>query len=589
MTATHGLTSKLTASATSPGSDAIGGGFTSLNPADGLFLRAEHLARMQHYASDLATAVGAGLGPGVAYGFTCTLSDDYHTVRATPGLAFAAGRPLRSTVNITAPLPDVDPADDDFWVVEIVPASWLYGSEPVYGGLCEDPCGNGSGIRPFAAEGVELRLRPDSLADFGEAQDRWRRNRLASKYFEREREYGGEAARSPNAPWLLPDTPGGPVDEITGRPWSDGTGPHSASGVPLGVVWKDGDEWHLDVWTARRDLGDPTPMAGWQWRLGWRPRSVFMAQVLQFQAQLAETPSAQVSAQTPAVKKVLELISGASEKVAKIQSRKAADVTTDLEEVRQVLGAGKAPSLYVAGFEELPPGGYLPVHFNTLEEAINAAPMLFGNEVDVRVRACRADYIAHAVEQVQHVDRIPLVNGRGTPKVDMLVPLELADLYDTRTDEYGWAAFVRRRDELEPQRRDDVEVYLWEPDLGEGHVAFANRLVAAEPQLLIQQLEHLGTVSYPADEWGVPVDDDATWRNVHDRLNVDIGVIAVAGRARTPERQALAAARASLFVAPAVPPANNRLVPVQLPPTYVIVQPEMPEAIAIVLGRRPDQ
>jgi hypothetical protein len=587
MTATHGLTSKLTASATSPGSDAIGGGFTRLNPADGLFLRAEHLERMQRYASDLAAAVGAGLGPGVVHGFTCTLTEQKDAVLATGGLAFAAGQPLRSTETLTVSLKDLAPSGDDFWIVEIVPATWLYGSEPVYGGLCEDPCGHGSGIRPYAAEGVELRLRHDSIPGFG--GETKRRNWLASKYFEREREYGGEATRSPNAPWLLPDVPHHQLQEITGRPWSDGTGPNDAAGVPLGVVWNDCDEWRLDVWTARRDLGGPTPLAAWQWRLGWRPHRVFVAQILQFQAHLADVGSQRPYPQSSKAKQLLKLIDEANQYVSKIHSSKVAEVTLSLQEARDVLEPDGVAALRALGFDELPPAGYLPLGAATLQEAVDAAPEIFGSEVDVRVRACRADYIAHAVEQTQHMDRIPLVEAKATPKIDLLVPLELADLNDTFIDRYGWVAFVRRRDELEPQRRDEVEVYLWKPDLGDGNVAFAGRMVAAQPQLLSEQLERLGTVGYPADEWGVPIDEEKTWEQVHDQINVDIGVIAVVGRTREPERQALAAARASLFVAPALPPANNRLVPVELPPTYVIVQPDMPEAIAVVLGPRRNQ
>jgi hypothetical protein len=270
-------------------SPAIAGGvFTRLNPADGLFLRAEHLDLMQRYASDLAAATGAGLGPGVVFGFTCSLSKTNDAVHATGGLAFATGQPLCSPAMTTVSLKDLHPEADDFWVVEIVPATWEYGSEPVYGGLCENPCGRGSGIQPYAAEGVELKLRRDSLRGFGGVQHSLQRSWLASNYFEREREYGGASARSSNAPWLIPNMPSGTIKDIILHPWSEGTGHHDQAAVPLGVVWKRDGKWHLDVWTARRDRGEPTPAAAWQWRLGWRPRSVFIAQVLQFQDQLAQ-------------------------------------------------------------------------------------------------------------------------------------------------------------------------------------------------------------------------------------------------------------------------------------------------------------
>ena len=392
------LTSQPVPDTTMALSPAIAGGvFTRLNPADGLFLRAEHLDTIGQYASDLAAAVGAGVGLGVVFGFTCRLSETNDAVYATGGLAIAAGQPLRSTAMTMVSLNDLHPQADDFWVVEIVSATWEYGSEPVYGGLCEDPCSRGSGIQPYAAEGVELKLRRDSLKGFGGVEPSLQRNWLASNYFERERKYGGASARSANAPWLLPASP---VENITRHAWSEGSGHHDQAAVPLGVVWKRDGKWHLDVWTARRDCGEPTPAAAWEWRLGWRPRSVFIAQVLQFQSQLAHD---------------------------------------DLS------------PLYALGFEELPPAGYLPWGFENVDDGAlqTAAQTLFGPEVDVRVRRCRADFVAHAVEQVQHMDRIPLKGHvAGNPKVDLLVPSEPSDLKSTWTDTYGWSAFVRRREDV---------------------------------------------------------------------------------------------------------------------------------------------
>jgi len=49
-------------------------------------------------------------------------------------------------------------------------------------------------------------------------------------------------------------------------------------------------EWVLDAWIARRDLIATPPRDAWEWRLGLRPWAVFIAQVLQFQAQLAGAP-----------------------------------------------------------------------------------------------------------------------------------------------------------------------------------------------------------------------------------------------------------------------------------------------------------
>jgi hypothetical protein len=107
--------------------------------------------------------------------------------------------------------------------------------------------------------------------------------------------------------------------------------------------------------------------------------------------------------------------------------------------------------LYALGFEELPPAGYLPWGFEDMDDVARqtAAQILFGPEVDVRVLKCRADFVAHAIEQVQHMDRIPLkghVNGR--PKIDLLIPCESSDLKSTWTGTYGWSAFVRRREDV---------------------------------------------------------------------------------------------------------------------------------------------
>ena len=46
----------------------------------------------------------------------------------------------------------------------------------------------------------------------------------------------------------------------------------------------------FDVWTARRDAIATPPHEAWQERLGLRTWAVFIAQLLQFQAQLAALP-----------------------------------------------------------------------------------------------------------------------------------------------------------------------------------------------------------------------------------------------------------------------------------------------------------
>jgi len=87
-----------------------GGGINRLHAFDGLFLRADHLTRMQDYARELAHAVGAAAGPGVVTGYDVRLGEG-GTLLVAPGLAIdPAGRPLRSSREITLPLTDLKPA-----------------------------------------------------------------------------------------------------------------------------------------------------------------------------------------------------------------------------------------------------------------------------------------------------------------------------------------------------------------------------------------------------------------------------------------------------------------------------------------------
>ncbi|MGE7436068.1 hypothetical protein [Kitasatospora sp. NPDC001175] len=136
-----------------------GGGIDRLNPFDGLFLRAEHLVRMQDYALALATAVGAAGGPGVVEGFEVTNSQG--VLQIGGGLAIDGyGRPLRSGRAVALPLADLRPDTDTYWWVEVTSAAWEYGESAVQGTFCDDPCSGGATRRPYLAEGVRLRLTP---------------------------------------------------------------------------------------------------------------------------------------------------------------------------------------------------------------------------------------------------------------------------------------------------------------------------------------------------------------------------------------------------------------------------------------------
>lgn len=418
----------------------VGGGITRLNATDGLFLRAEHLAAMQDYARELAFAAGLANGTGVVYGFTVTLSKK--KLEILPGLAIdPSGRPLRSSTPATVSLSDLPTTESDsFWVLEISPAQWDFGTEKAFGSLCDDPC-KGSSIVPWQAEGVTAQLQQVSMPDLVSQFSADRRSWLASQYFERERKSGG--------PWLTPSQQGGPVGPITNRGWSKGNPQPVAAGVPIAIVLRVDEEWVLDVWTARRGLGDPPSRRTWQWRLAMRPWDVFLAQILQFQAQLAAAPPPAGDSETLDPSELIasldEFVQGMAVKPK--QLRAVVDALKRAAPAAAVTVGGQ--SLRAQGFVELPPAGFLPMSPRQKIALSGAINTLFGDNnnrnVDVRICHCRADYVAHAIEQAQHLDRIPLdPSSNPPPKVDVLVPDVGADLPDLQVADYGWVVFVRR-------------------------------------------------------------------------------------------------------------------------------------------------
>src|SRR3712207_6608012 len=76
-------------------SAAVGSGIRRLRPVDGLFLRAEHLDRIQDHAAELAALTAGAGGSGVVHGFSLDLTGE--RLGSTAGLAFdPSGLALRS-------------------------------------------------------------------------------------------------------------------------------------------------------------------------------------------------------------------------------------------------------------------------------------------------------------------------------------------------------------------------------------------------------------------------------------------------------------------------------------------------------------
>lgn len=524
----------------------VGGGIIRLNPSDGLFLRAQHLTVMEDYALALAQSAALAAGTGVVYGYRAWL--DGTLLKVDPGLAIGPdGRPLRSSQEASVDLSDLTLEADGFIVVEVIAASWDYGQENVYGNLCDDPCSSSAAIHPYQAEGIAINLRPDSMPGLTSQSDEQKRNWLASRYYERERERG--------EPWLVPGTTGSAIAGIATIGFSTATAAPDGTAVPIAVLLNVGGSWLADLWIARRDLGDPAPRRAWQSRLAMRPWDVFIAQVLQFQAQLTDLYLASQAgpAKSAAAEELAHTIGSIRDQFARMRVKPhwLSDGITELEralpQLDQAARQAKDPAQYglsELGFGELPPAGYLPAPAAG-QDAEAYAKRLFGPYVTVRVCRCRADHAVRAVEQAQHLDRIPLDQDdqKNTPSVDVLIPAEPADLAPLYTESYPWLAFVRRSDQTCPSERpvDKVAVYFVDVVAKDEAEKIAAETVRAASPL---KAALVGWLTYPADSYAVPTPNDI-YGTVHDRA-AGRQLICV-GLASAEDRQPLAVVRTALL------------------------------------------
>ena len=514
-----------------------------LNPQDGLFLRGEHLAAMQGYARDLARAVGTGAGTGVVYGYTATLKAN--KLRVGAGLALdPQGRVLRSDGEAVLELKDppvLDSSGNGFLVVEVGPAEWATGHEKVYGEVCGDGCsGSGSSIQPWIGEGITITLAERSLEGLSTAGKSLRRNRLASLFFDAERRNGDT--------WLQPEF-GQPTLPVTSWDWPAGAPAAEAARVPIAALLAVDGKWVLDVWTARRDLDGPPARNVWQSRLSMRPWNIFMAQVLQFQAQLAshaeelEKYDFDVEAFN-AVGQLNETIRKLP--LTKAQNTKFGQVLEEAMEKAEKVVRPRAESrsslLRAMGFEDLPPAGYLPLPraAGSVEAAVR---LLLGSRPELRFVSAGADYVARAVDESQHRDRIRLAGPKPWPELDILVPEPGADGL-TR----GWVAFVHRsccEDNPAPPVPEEVDVYI--------------TLTTQRPEDLLKVLlrdpGQAGTLVaellYPTQDWSYPAGSPKVMEAfrkfveplVEEGISFGVSLIGLTAEDRLP----LAAVRASLL------------------------------------------
>lgn len=452
---------------------------TRLNYFDGKFLRADDLQAEQEYHRRLQQLAARANGQGVVNGFDLQLLAG-DQLELSPGLAVDGdGRvlflPMEASVQIeelirrssgtsavmaagakgsavftlceTAALTPVTPvvAGTQLYVLGLTHTEALCGQEDVFGKPCESACASGT-ERPLRLEGVVLRALPLQLAtplpesQAETMQTMHLRSRVASSWF-------ADEARQ-----VEPLISGA---GLLSSLWCRGAPAATGSFVPLAVMARAGGHTvFMDAWTARRECMDGAPRRHWQWRMMMRPWDVFMAQVLQFQCQLRDAwgnagpnsnddPCAELRRSVVEVSDLLNQldrqyqVSAARLALREAPALEAATLPlsrTLLDSAVKRAAAVRGPLvlqpsdrvLIRRGIVELPSAGYLPVSPGSAFPVNEQVRRLMGEGVDLRFCVVRPDFVAHALEEAQHMQRISLLQGLDNPQqkeeVDILVP-----------------------------------------------------------------------------------------------------------------------------------------------------------------------
>jgi hypothetical protein len=354
---------------------------------------------------------------------------------------------------------------------------------------------------------------------------------------------------------------------------------------PLGHL-----NWQVDTWAARRDRGAAPPMRHWEWRLGMRPRDVFFAQVLQFQAQLADIgqgPTADSPAATlrETIRRLAEsgnevlrdVPSGLRDAAVDDLARQARDLDGQLAKVLALQFAatgtdsGTAPG---AELVELPPAGFVPGASGSLEsvrqsvEAYLACPGIVGT-----VCWCSPGDVGGLVEAAQHRDRTPTPRSADfrsddTATIDVYVPMRGGE------PAYDWVLFTRARavecPEPPPQEpaTDTVEVIH----------------SAVDPETGTSTDTRLGSLEYPEATWAVPDDGGGVFAEVQKLTQEVDGRFTVRAAVTSDGRRPLGYLRATLLTGPYVDGQASTTTSVET----TTVAADEPETITIETGRPSD-
>lgn len=514
------------------------GAFVRLSAFDGLFLRSEHLNLMEDYSASLAGALGAASGPGVVHGFEVTL--DWPLLTVSPGLAILAdGRAVRATGALTLNIEDLSPPSGVFYRIGLRWGTWPFGEEPVQGLLCDSTCGCGGASTHLSrqAEGPFITVAEATDVTTFAAPNGALRSWIASELFRLEEV---RARRWPATDNSLPSrwqpNPPDPLPDM----------------LPLAILVPpaEGRDWLVDTWSARRDRGSAPPTRYWEWHLGARPREVFVAQVLQFQAQLVDAQHDWAWDDAgAALQQSLRWLTDAGwdrsvDQKAPDQDSAGGDNGQGAEEfdpaVIEFLSAkfaasGKGDSTTTTSFVEVPPAGFVggtgqAKSIRSLVEATLGCP-----DVVRRVCQCSLGDVGRLLESAQHRDRTrtPVSAdydaGHDTHVLDLFVPTRDGN------PAYDWVLFTRA---------DSVECTQADPEPEREGVDVIHEL---EPDHDRSRLSFLGSLEYPRSTWAVPDDPKGVFRRVQEVIAEANGEATIRAQVTTEERRPLGYLRASLL------------------------------------------
>jgi hypothetical protein len=520
-----------------------------LNAFDGLFLRAEHLERMQEYTRSLAYALGQSGGSGVVHGYGVKLSGNGRKLVVDPGLAIGStGRPflLQASAELDLSDPGVigqQAGAGTLRMIVVTGKDTRFGKENVYGDLCAGASvGN---TEPYVAEEAVISIGDLPLAGPSDTSDATLRSRVSSQWFAHEHSLGG--------PWIAASDLADRTD-ILRNDWGSGfalPAPADPDAVPLGLLLRTSKAWVLDVWTLRRERIDPPPRRVRQAQFGLRPWDVFIAQVLQFQDMLAAGWAGTVAQQAASDdtgdtnREVRRKVEEARKLIVSARARESLDAVLDMvPEQDEGLATKAGPPALVGdlGIVELPPAGFLPHSAGAKASVQERISAMFPQAVRLNFRSCRADSVLSAVEGAQHLRRIPLTasEGKSSVTVDILVP-DGVEGSDGLTTERPWVAFVRHT-ECGDDRFESVDLHFYtvsadaEPDLVAGLTSGST-----DPAASATAEHHV--VRYPVGGWAVPKFQPGveSWKEGGEPVTA-------VGLARSVEQRVLTGGRAAMFL-----------------------------------------